>query len=188
MRLFISLTPSNPASADKLAELSQFVMVAFSEVLDNQKIILEAIMATQAQVDDLMNTMTAIQTDVVAVLTLATNLEAQLKLLQDSTPPAIDLQPALDLATSIRQRLETSNSNTATVTGVDPTTQDNGSGPPTPPQDPGANNPSSDNNTTTSSTSTDLSNSNVDLGQGSAGGATAEGGGSQSGDAADPTV
>lgn len=73
-----------------------------------------------AQLDDLMTVLNAVHDDVTTVLAKAQALEAQLTQQQQTTPPQVDLQPAIDLATSIRQSLEGTASTTGDATGATP--------------------------------------------------------------------
>lgn len=72
-----------------------------------------------AQIDDLMSVLSAIHDDVTNVLARAKSLEDQLNQLQQTTPPQVDLQPAIDAATQIRQSLEGTASTTGSATGAD---------------------------------------------------------------------
>lgn len=72
-----------------------------------------------AQIDDLMTVLGAIHDDVTNLLAKAQGLEAQLTQLQQSSPPQVDLQSAIDAATAIRQQLEGTASTTGTATGAD---------------------------------------------------------------------
>lgn len=74
-----------------------------------------------AQIDDLMTILNAVHDDVTTVLSKVTDLENQLTQLQQTTPPQVDLQPAIDAATAIRQQLEGTAGTTADATGAAPT-------------------------------------------------------------------
>lgn len=73
-----------------------------------------------AQIDDLMLILNAVHDDVTTVLSKVTDLESQLTQLQQTTPPQVDLQPAIDAATAIRQQLEGTTATTADATGATP--------------------------------------------------------------------
>jgi hypothetical protein len=59
-----------------------------------------------AQIDDLMSALQAIALDVGQKAQQMLDLENQLTQINNNTPPSVDLQPAIDLATQIRQSLE----------------------------------------------------------------------------------
>lgn len=71
-----------------------------------------------AQMDDLMTVLTAIHGDVTGVLERAKNLQDQLTTLQQTTPPQVDLQPAIDAATAIRNQLEGTAAATGSASGA----------------------------------------------------------------------
>jgi hypothetical protein len=71
-----------------------------------------------AQLDDLMTVLGAIHDDVKGVLDRAKNLEAQLNQLQQTTPPQVDLQPAINAATAIREQLEGTAAATGSASGA----------------------------------------------------------------------
>lgn len=75
-----------------------------------------------AQIDDLMSALQTISSDVDNEVSRLQQLQDQLTQLQNTTPPSVDLQPAIDLASSIRQRLEgtaTTAADTAATTSSD---------------------------------------------------------------------
>lgn len=59
-----------------------------------------------SQQDDLMEALNQISVDVDTELARIDQLTQQLTTINDSTPPEVDLQPAIDLANSIRAKLE----------------------------------------------------------------------------------
>lgn len=71
-----------------------------------------------AQLDDLMTVLTAIHGDVTSVLERAKSLQDQLTTLQQTTPPQVDLQPAIDAAASIRDALEGTVAATGSASGA----------------------------------------------------------------------
>lgn len=58
------------------------------------------------KMDDLMGLLTSIGTDVSSAKSQIDDLHTQLTTLQASTPPDVDLQPAIDIAASIKASLE----------------------------------------------------------------------------------
>jgi hypothetical protein len=75
------------------------------------------------QLDDLVSALQDISTDVDNEVSRLQQLQDQLTQLQNTTPPNVDLQPAIDLANSIRSRLE-STSSIATNVAADTSSSD----------------------------------------------------------------
>lgn len=71
-----------------------------------------------AQLDDLMTILGTIHNDVTAVLDRAKTLTDQLTQLQQTTPPQVDLQPAIDAASAIRDQLEGTAAATGSASGA----------------------------------------------------------------------
>jgi hypothetical protein len=91
-----------------------------------------------SQLDQLTEVLGAISSDVDQTLGKVTQLEADLKAAQESTPPEVDLTPLIEQASAIRARLEgvstavtdagTGGSGDAGDTGEQPSTGDTGAG------------------------------------------------------------
>src|SRR5690348_2982154 len=82
------------------------------------QLILKGVKATMADIDTLMTTLQAISTDGDASLSKVSELEQKLTDLNNSTPAEVDLQPAIDLAASIRSKLEGVQSSTSDATSA----------------------------------------------------------------------
>lgn len=93
-------------------------------VHQNQLLLLQGNEKIMAQIDELMSTLQAIAVDVGEKAQQMLDLERQLTQINDSTPDSVDLQPAIDLATSIRQALESTASAASDATGSDTSSSD----------------------------------------------------------------
>lgn len=96
-------------------EATEFVELVRA-VHHNQQLLLQGNSDIMAQLDDLMGILQTIGTDVGQKAQQMLDLEQKLIDINNSTPPSVDLQPAIDLATSIRQSLESTASTAADAT------------------------------------------------------------------------
>jgi hypothetical protein len=76
-----------------------------------------------AQLDDLLGILSSISSDVDTTLSQVSALESQLQALQNSTPPEVDLSAAISAASSIRQRLEGTQTNISNADTSTPRTR-----------------------------------------------------------------
>ena len=98
----------------------------------------QGVAVIMSQLDQLTEVLGAISSDVDQTLGKVTQLEADLKAAQESTPPEVDLTPLIEQASAIRARLEgvstavtdagTGGSGDAGDTGEQPSTGDTGAG------------------------------------------------------------
>src|SRR5258708_1160598 len=86
-------------------ESSEFVKLVRA-VHQDQQLLLQGNKLIMAQLDELMGVLNTIATDVSAEVSRLSQLSFQLTQINDTTPSMVDLQPAINLANSIRQNLE----------------------------------------------------------------------------------